>query len=109
MEIVISRDFSQTPGGRYKKEGEFSGEEFRDKILIPRFNIALNNNNKLVINLDGGYGYPPSFLEEAFGGLARLYGGKKVLSTLSFVSDDEPTLIEEIKEYICKAKGNEDE
>ncbi|MBD5082415.1 MAG: STAS-like domain-containing protein [Ruminococcaceae bacterium] len=109
MEIVISRDFSQTPGGRYKKEGNFSGEEFREKILIPRFNEAQKNNNKLYINLDGGYGYPPSFLEEAFGGLARKYGYKKVSSTLKFISDDEPTLIEEINEYIYKAKGNENE
>ena len=55
---------------------------------------------QLVIILDGGFGYAPSFLEEAFGGLAREFGVKEVLDTLEFISDDEPSLISEIKGYI---------
>ena len=31
--INICRDFTETPGARYKSEGEFSGEEFRDDLL----------------------------------------------------------------------------
>ena len=30
MTIRISSDFSETPGARYRSEGDFSGEEFRD-------------------------------------------------------------------------------
>ena len=33
MLITISKDFSETPGGRYILEGNFSDEEFREKIL----------------------------------------------------------------------------
>ena len=32
--INIANDFSVFPGGRYRSDGEFSGEEFRDNILI---------------------------------------------------------------------------
>lgn len=103
-EINISKDFSDTPGARYRSEGDFSGEEFRESVLKPNYLLAIKNNEHLVINLDGGYGYPVSFLEEAFGGLAREYGSKSVLQTLMFISNDEPPLIEEIKKYIKEAK-----
>ena len=56
------------------------------------------------INLDGGYGYPPSFLEEAFGGLVRQYSKGEVENTLEFVSLEEPYLVEAIHKYMEKAK-----
>ncbi len=85
-------------------EGEYSGEEFREKLLKPCFENSRVMKEKLIINLDGGYGYPTSFLEEAFGGLAREYGASEVLSVLEFISEDEPPLIDEIKEYIKQAR-----
>ena len=103
MIIKISVDFSDTPGARYKNEGKFSGEEFRENWLEKKFVEARAQGQKLVIDFDGGYGYPISFLEEAFGGLARIYGSSDVLSVLDFVSNDEPTLINEVKEYILLA------
>ena len=103
--ITISKDFSETPGGRYISEGNFSGEEFREKILRKAFEKAKQTKQKLTINLDGGYGYPTSFLEEAFGGLARLYGSSEVLNTLKFISEDEPPLIHEIESYILSTNN----
>ena len=100
MVINICSDFSDTPGARYKSEGNFSGEEFRDTLLNPKFREAKESGKKLTINLDGSYGYPTSFLEEAFGGLARIHGAKVVLEILEFISDDEPSLIQEIVGYI---------
>lgn len=100
MTIIISKDFTETPGARYRHEGSFSGEEFREDILIPKFKQVQENNEKLLIDLDGGYGYPTSFLEEAFGGLSRVFGSKKVLEVLSFKSEDEPSLIATIENYI---------
>ena len=100
MTIRISSDFSETPGARYRSAGDFSGEEFRDTLLTPKVLEARDQGEKLTINLDGGYGYPTSFLEEAFGGFAREFGVKEVLDTLEFISDDEPSLISEIKGYI---------
>ena len=104
MRICISSDFSATPGARYKSEsGDHSGEVFRERFLEPRFKEAKKKNEKLLIDLDGGYGYPTSFLEESFGGLARIYSPEEVSKVLEFKSEDEPSLIEEILEYIRNA------
>ena len=104
MIIRIATDFSETPGARYRIEGDFSGEEFRESLLEPRFLEAKSKGEQLTIDLDGGYGYPTSFLEEAFGGLAREYGAAIVVATLVFISRDEPSLIDEIQEYITSQK-----
>lgn len=66
--ITIGRDFSEVPGGRYKDHGSFSGQEFRDEMLVP----ALRAHDKVIVYLDGTAGYAGSFLEESFGGLIRV-------------------------------------
>ena len=65
--INIARDYTPFPGGRYRRNGKGSGQEFREKFLVP----PLKMNEHLVVELDGASGYPSSFLEEAFGGLVR--------------------------------------
>ncbi len=99
IEINVARDFSMTPGGRYTKDGAFSGEEFREKFLKPKFEMAIKNSEQLTINLDGGYGYGSSFLEESFGGLARQLGDRRLLNIM-IISEEEPDLVERINEYI---------
>lgn len=103
LEINISKEYTETPGGRYKEDGAFSGEEFRETMLVERYLAARDQKTKLKIILDGGYGYPSSFLEEAFGGLSRTYGKESVKETLIFVSEDEPGLTEFIEGYIENA------
>lgn len=103
MIIKISKDFSETPGARLRSEGKYSGEEFRDDILKIKFEEAKATKEKLTIDFDGGYGYPTSFLEEAFGGLARFFSPSEVLSVLEFISYDEPSLINEVTNYILTA------
>ena len=63
--IVIGRDFTRTPIGRYVSDGVLSGEVFREKKLIP----ALKEFDRVTVDLAGVVGYGSSFLEEAFGGL----------------------------------------
>lgn len=104
MRICISEEFSETPGARYKCEGDNSGEEFRESMLIPRYRDARRLNEKLLVDLDGSYGYPTSFLDEAFGGLARIFGSDEVLDTLEFKSEDEPSLVKDIHNYILGKK-----
>lgn len=105
MKIDTVKEFSETPGARYKDEGNYSGEEFREDILIPKYELARKNDEKLSINLDGGYGYPPSFLEEAFGGMVRRGCNKDdILKRLEFISTDDPSLEGKIKEYILNAE-----
>jgi STAS-like domain of unknown function (DUF4325) len=62
--INVARDFSPLPGNRYKAFGPYSGEEFRESLLIPH----LQNNELVVVELDGARGYGSNFLDEAFGG-----------------------------------------
>jgi hypothetical protein len=65
--ISIGSDFSETPIGRYPSDGGFSGERFRDEILVP----LLQSNDKVEVVIDDVEGYGSSFLEEAFGGIVR--------------------------------------
>jgi hypothetical protein len=55
------------------------------------------------VDLDGTMGYATSFLEEAFGGLARKHPDEEVLNHLRFCSKDEPYLIDELTQYIKEA------
>ena len=105
---VNIKDFSITPGARYKNESEYSGEEFRETVLEPAFKEALTENKKIVINLDGTLGYGTSWLEEVFGGLVRKYKDiptAKFLEMFEFISNEEPYLIDEIREYIRDARN----
>lgn len=94
-------DFTEVPGARYRTDGEGSGQEFREDYLEKYFEN--NRNEKIVIDLDGTEGYATSFLEEAFGGLARKFTSREVTERVSFISNEEPLLIKEIKRYIEEA------
>lgn len=98
--LINMTEFTDSPGARYYEDGDFPGEEFRDKYLKDIF----NDYDKIIINLDGTEGYPTSFSEEAFGGLARIFPIKDVLNKLEFISDEEPDLIDEIIKYIKEAR-----
>lgn len=99
IKINIAQDYSKVPGGRFIKDGLYSGEDFREKILRPKFYEAEKEHTTLQIDLDGGYGYGSSFLDEAFGGLARILKNPEILN-IQFISQEEPDLIPQIKKYI---------
>ena len=105
--VNIAKDFSRTPGPRYIEEGDYSGESFVKDFFKPIFDKAISLNQKIHINLDGTLGYGTSFLEEVFGGLTREYGKEKVINILSFVSNEEPYLVDDIMEYIDEAEQQE--
>lgn len=102
---VAVREFSVTPGSRYRDEGTkaHSGQEFREDILESKFQEALKAKIKLIVDLDGTIGYGTSWLEEVFGGLARKYKKSDVLEIIEFISNEEPYLIDDIKQYIKDA------
>ncbi|PNK65214.1 DUF4325 domain-containing protein [Pantoea sp. FDAARGOS_194] len=95
MKMIKVADRYPCPGPRYKKLGSASGEDFRDWI-----EQELASNEGLVIDLDGTEGYGSSFLEESFGGLIRKGYDIDVIRGIKLKSDEEPELIDEIKEYI---------
>jgi STAS-like domain of unknown function (DUF4325) len=103
MRLSVADEFTTTPGPRSRDEGEFSGEQFLTELLLPRFQTAEKAREELLIDLDRTEGYANSFLEAAFGGLAREVGEENVQRVLKFKSDDEPFLIEEISKYIKEA------
>lgn len=88
--LNIAKEFSKFPAGRFRSDGPNSAERFRDDLLIPVI------DGELCIQLDGVLGYGSSFLEEAFGGLARK--GYPV-DKLMFDSVDA-RLISEIRSYM---------
>lgn len=102
--ISVARDFSDTPGPRERSEGEFSGMQFLEELLRPAYLDAVAKKTTLLVNLDGTEGYATSFLEAAFGGLAREFEPSQILATIQLQSNDEPLLVEEIKRYITDAR-----
>lgn len=72
MATIRVADHSPSPGGRYIKDGDFSGEWFRNEFLVPSLREAVINNDTVTVELAGTSGYGSSFLEEAFGGLIRM-------------------------------------
>lgn len=99
--VILVSDFSNAPGPRYRAEGQHSGQEFRENVLLPQFKAAQAEGCTLLVDLDGTAGYASSFLEEAFGGLSRIVGDPdEVLSRIELKSDDQPRLIERVTRYI---------
>lgn len=103
MTLNVAREFSPVPGPRLESEGPHSAVEFREKHLKPRFLEARERGDLLVVDLDGGFGYATSFLEEAFGGLARQFSADEVQQTIQIKSDDEPYLVADVDRYIREA------
>lgn len=98
--ISIAKDFSLSPGLRYRWQGPNSGEQFREELLRKRFEGAVADGEKLHVNLDGIRGYATSFLEEAFGGLARDLGAATVQKFLVVDCADEPELVSDVAAYV---------
>ncbi len=104
--INIAKDYTKTPGPRFISDGPFSGQDFREKFLEKYFVLDHLLNINLEIILDGVTGYPTSFLEEAFGGLARKYGIETCLSRINFISVENQRRIDEIFKYIKESKNS---
>lgn len=103
MIINIAKDFSVAPGPRFIYQGDKSGELFRTEILEKAYLEAKKNNEKITVILDGTFGYFDSFLEESFGGLKRDHEEDDVLSLFEIVSNEEPALIDKVKDFVANA------
>ena len=69
------------------------------KILEPFFKKKAKDDI-LCIDLDDLNGYPSSFFEEAFGGIARIYKPADVLKSLQFQCTDNTLVINDLISYI---------
>ena len=73
MDLNVATEFYRRPLGRDRSQGTYTGEAFRDDVLIKKIN-SLAPNEKLYIDFTGVTMSGSSFLEEAFGGLVRKCG-----------------------------------
>lgn len=95
----IAQEFTRFPGGRLRIHGPFSGEEFRDDVLLP----LLDRCEHVTINLSGANGYGASFLDESFGELGKKLGLANCRRRLELIADDDPTLVQMIWSKIERA------
>lgn len=92
--LIIANEFSDTAGARDYEDGDFSGQEFYDKLLKDRFQQALKGQYILLIDVDGLWGWPSSFVSGSFGVLSQTFGPDLVLKHIQFKSDKNPLKID---------------
>ena len=97
MKYSIANEYTKTPGVR---TGLYSGEDFREKVLIKLLK-NLQDNDILTINLDGGFGYSSSFLEELI--KKNKFKKEDLLKKIKIISNDEKKLIDDVEKYIVEA------
>lgn len=98
--ISVALDFSPSPAGRFRSDGPFPGEVFRDEILIE----ALNQHQVVTVDLDGTSGFGSSFLEEAFGGLVRKGFSEKELRARLKIQSSRSSYETRVWKYIHDAE-----
>lgn len=105
--LDIASTYTRFPAGRYRSDGKYSGERFRDDYLIP----ALEQNGTVTVRLDGVMGYGSSFLEEVFGGLLRSERVKQSerlrnldLKAVIRLESRDRSLVDEIVEYLSSTR-----
>jgi len=100
--IVIAEAFSNSPAGRVTTDGPYSGERFREEVLLPALREA---SGPIEVDLNGVLGFGSSFLEEAFGGLVRkgYYSAKDLEKRLKIASEIK-TYERRIWAYIAAAR-----
>lgn len=86
----VAKSFSRFPGGRRRANGDYSGEEFREDVVLP----LLEQYRKVTFDLSGSAGYSSGFLDEAFGELGLLMPYDEVRSRVELIADDDPDAVE---------------
>ena len=99
ININLVQHFSDCPGGRYRANGEFSGEAFREDHLRP---ALADPANTVTIDMNHAFTIPPSFLDEAFGILVEEMGEQKFRSRVLVVINDDPAAEMEYEDVIEK-------
>lgn len=99
--IDVAKDFARYPFGRYRGDGPYSGQRFREDFLERP--LREHTDGVLVI-LDGASGMGSSFLEEAFGGLVRAGISKAILRDRLHIETKDATRRTQILRYIEEAK-----
>lgn len=98
--INVAKDYHAGPAGRYRDDGKFSGERFREDFLVPAF----RDNDMVQVDFSQAKTPGSSFLEESFGGLVRKgHLTKDELEKRLQIISPRDLLISLIKTYIREA------
>lgn len=102
ISISVAKDFSRFPGGRYSSMSKHSGEEFREKLLLP---AIAQDKGPVRVDLDGVRGYGSSFLEEVFGGVVRAkqWNTREEVARNLTIQTSSDSLRSETEQYIVEA------
>ena len=97
MKIIKVLDFTEYPGLRHCSISDDSGEHYYHSVLNNEFKLAYERGENLIVDLDNTAGYPPSFIDEAFGNLIYDFGLEIVEKNMKIISNQEPDLIDLIE------------
>jgi hypothetical protein len=86
----VASEFSRYPGGRLRSHGEFSGQAFREDVVLSLLNV----HEKITFDLSGSAGYSSGFLDEAFGELGAILGFSEVKRRIRLIATDDAEAIE---------------
>jgi hypothetical protein len=90
IKYVVAKSFTKFPGGRRRKHGDHSGEEFRETVLLP----LLDQNEFITFDLSGSAGYSSGFLDEAFGEIGAILGYQEARRRIEILASDDPEAVE---------------
>lgn len=105
VEIKVATDFYRRPAGRFKSDGRYSGETFREDFLLPKLQ-QLADNDKLIVDFTDVSMSGSSFLEETFGGLVRkgYFTVEQLEEKLEIRAESRQVIIDNVWLYIKNAK-----
>jgi len=90
---VNIKDFTTLPGGRFRGSGDGSAEEFYADILQPKLDDP--TIDKIIINMDGTWGYSISFISQLGLYLRDHLGSFEAMKRkIVLVSSDKPTVVD---------------
>ena len=99
-QILKVSDWSTCPGGRSRKDGPGSAEEFYEDVLLPKFRTAVGASEVLTVDMDGTAGYAGSWIDEVFGRLGY-ENNLDMVKYLQIRSAEEPWLEDDIWSAAC--------
>ena len=98
--INFVRVFTAAPGARFRTQGKFSGEAFREDFLKPAI-----QRGDVIVDLNGALGLPPSFLDEVFGVL--LNSDPSLASHIKVRLTDDDMSVAVLKESLTRRLNKE--
>lgn len=102
--VYVAKEFTPYPSGRYRDDGKYSGEVFRDDVLLTK----IKEHDKIRVCIDDVGTLPSSFWEETWGGMVRMGMSVEEIEKKFDVYTTESELIEYVelfRKFIREARS----